>query len=237
MPLLSPTPTRFLNHITRHIDRTIGPSPMVFHEIISADIHLDLHIVPPHRGPCTAEHPFGHDFYTIVTSGMSSRTMPSPSILEEPYDGEPECPRFAELMITLPCHWPGLRSDGTFVQDYMSEEANWWPIRWLKMLARMPHEYDTWVGAGYTIPNTPPKQPYAPNTGFSCMLLLPSALHPNSHRLVVHDDVMIQFLALWPLYPEEMQLKLEHGLEALQAAFAAAHVTDLLDLHRPNVAG
>ena len=86
------------------------------------------------------------------------------------------------------------------------------------------------------IPNGERAQPYAANTKFSGMLLAPSALHPQSHRLVVHDDRTIEFLALWPLYPEEMELKLNQGLEALQAAFAAAHVTDLFDIHRPNVA-
>jgi hypothetical protein len=236
MILLSPAPTRFLNQITRHIDRTVGCSPMVFHEIISADIHLDLHIVPPRADSPSAPHPFGRDFYTIVTSGMSTRAMPAPRTAEGFGEEDQDRPRYAELMITLPASWPGLRPDGTFVQQYLCDEANWWPVRWLKMLARMPHEYDTWVGAGYTIPNTPPTQPYAPNTGFSCMLLLPSLLHPDARRLVVHDDVTIEFLSLWPLYPEELELKLNEGLSALQAAFAAAHVTDLLDNHRPNVA-
>jgi hypothetical protein len=236
MTLLSPAPTRFLNPITRHIGRTIGGSPMVFHEIMSADIHLDLHIVPPDAGASAAGHPLGRDFYTIVTSGMSTRAMPMPETSEDSDARDPEYSRYAELMISLPAGWPGLRPDGTFVQQYMTDEANWWPIRWLKMLARLPHEYDTWVGAGYTIPNTPPDQPYAPNTGFSCLLLLPSVLHPNARHLVVHDDVTIEFLSLWPLYPEEMELKLNEGLEALQAAFAAAHIADLLDIHRPNVA-
>jgi hypothetical protein len=236
MTLLSPGPTRFLNQITRHIDRAIGPCPMVFHEIISADIHLDLHIVPPQRGPATADHPFGRDFYTIVTSGMSSLAMPATPALGGLRQQAPEYPRYAELMITLPATWPGLRPDGTFVQDHMSEEANWWPIRWLKMLARMPHEFDTCVGNGYTIPNSPSDQSFASNTGFASILLLPSVLHPAARHLVAHDDVTIEFMALWPLYPEEMELKANHGLEALRTAFAAADVTDLLNIHRPNVA-
>jgi hypothetical protein len=236
MTLLTPTPTRFLNQITRHIDRTVGPSPMAFHEIISTDIHLDLHIVPPHAGPTAAGQPQGRDFFTVVTSGMSSRLMPMPPSIESATQDDAEKSRYAELMISLPRDWPGLRSDGTFVNEYMSDEANWWPIRWLKMLARMPHEYDTWIGAGYTVPNTPSDQPYAPNTGFSCLLLLPSALYPAARHLVVHDDITIEFLALWPLYPEELELKLSQGLKALQAAFAKAGVTDLLDIHRPNVA-
>jgi hypothetical protein len=236
MTLLSPAPTRFLSQITHHIDRTIGYSPMVFHEIVSDDIHLDLHVVPPHPGPPSADHPFGRGFYTIVTSGMSTRAMPpAPALPAAPGD-EAQRPRFAELMITLPADWPGLHPDGTFIQEYMSDEANWWPVRWLKMLARLPHEQDTWVGAGYSVSNGPERQGLAHNTGFTGMLLLPSRVHPDARCLVVHDDLAIQFLALWPLYPEEMDLKLNRGLDALQSAFARAGVTDLVNIHRPNVA-
>src|SRR5215207_5442749 len=34
-----PAVTPYMKQIERHIDKTIGPSPMVFHEIISDDIH------------------------------------------------------------------------------------------------------------------------------------------------------------------------------------------------------
>ena len=101
----------------------------------------------------------------------------------------------------------------------------------------MPHEQDTWVGAGYMAPNGEHGEPYAANTGFGGVLLLPSALHPQSHRLVAHDDLCIEFLALWPLYPEEMELQRTRGTEALRAALARARVTELVDVRRRNAAG
>jgi len=230
MPTLFPTPTRFLNQISRHLDRTIGPSPMVFHEIVSTDIHLDLHIVPPQPGRPTPDHPHGRNFYTIVTSGMSTRPMTLPS------GADPECPRYAELMITLPAHWPGLRPDGTFVQEDMQDENNWWPIRWLKMIARLPHEHATYVGAGHTMPNGPQGEPFSVSTHLGCMLAQPSVLDPKADRLVVHDDLTIAFLALWPIYPEEMALKLHQGADALMDRFHRAGITDLINPQRKNVA-
>jgi len=194
---------------------------MAFHELVADDIHLELHIVPPHPG-C--------NFHTIVTSGMSTRPMTPPP------DAEAGATHYAELMAVLPADWPGLRPDGTLVQWYMEEEANWWPIRWLKTIARMPHEYDTYVGAGQTIPNGARGEPYAANTGFGGVLLAPSALHPQSHRLAVHDDMAIEFLALWPLYPEEMEMKRTQGTDALRAALAREGVTELVDVRRKNVA-
>jgi hypothetical protein len=229
MPLLNPVPTRFLSQITRHIERTVGRSPMVFHEIISADIHLDLYIVPPTAAGAGDRAPAGN-CYTIVTSGMSTRPMPLP------VHADPETPRFAELLINLPADWPGLRRDGTIVNELMHEENNWWPFRWLKMIARLPYENDEWIGAGQIIPNIPEGRSFASATGFAGMLLLPSVVHPKSQRLVVHDDTAIEFLALWPLFPEEIKLHRRAGLAALQAAFARCGVTDLIDVHRPNVA-
>ena len=221
MPLLTPPTTRFVNQITRHIERTIGPSPMVFHEMISTNTYMGLHIVPPHGG---------RNCHTIVTSGMSAWPMIPPP------GAEADATRYAELMVVLPADWPGLQPDGTLVQEEMEEEENWWPIRCLKMIARMPHEYGTWVGAGHMVPNGEHEEPYAGNTGFGGVLLLPSALHPQSHQLVAHDDVVIEFLALWPVYPEEMAMQRARGTWALRAALARAGVTEMVDVRRRNVA-
>ena len=63
-------------------------------------------------------------------------------------------------------------------------------------------------------------------------LLAPPMLHPKARRLVVHDDLAIEFLALWPIYREEMEFKLEHGVEALMERFARTGVTDLIEVGR-----
>jgi hypothetical protein len=207
---------------------------MVFHEIISSDIHLDLHVVPPapacRRGLCSDYHPFGRNAFTIVTSGMSTRPMPLPA------GADADTPRLVELLVSLPADWHGLRPDGTFVNDYIHNEENWWPIHWLKMIARMPHENDEWIGAGQVIPNIPADKPLAPDNRFTGILLLPSVIHPEAQRLVVHDDTAIEFLALWPLYAEEIELYHRHGLSTLKAAFMNAGITDLINPRRRNVA-
>ena len=226
MPMLAPSPTRYLHHITRHIERHIGPSPMVFHEIVSADIHLDVHIVPPVKMPPSPQHPFGRNFYTLVTSGMSTRP------LEGPADG---ATRLMELMISLPADWPGLRHDGTFIQEYMSHEEHWWPIRWLKMLARQPYEGGQGINIGDTVPNGATGEPFASNTTLGCMMLAPSLLHPQAQSLVVHDDVSIEFLALWPIHVREMEFKSQHGAEALLARLLDNRITDLLNPERAPV--
>ncbi len=57
---------------------------------------------------------------------------------------------YAELMIDLPPEW--------LVQD--DDENNYWPIRWLKILARLPIDSDTWLGYGHTIALVKIMKPY-----------------------------------------------------------------------------
>jgi len=79
------------------------------------------------------------------------------------------------------------------------------------------------------------RKTFAANTRLSGVLLAPSALHPQSHRLVAHDDMAIEFLALWPLYSEEMEMKRTQGTAALRTAQAREGVTELVDIRRKNV--
>ncbi|MBT9176653.1 MAG: hypothetical protein DDT20_00974 [Firmicutes bacterium] len=58
-----------INAIDAHIERHVGKTDVVFHEIISNLVHIDVHVVRP-----TKQRPFA----TLVTSGMSAKPMPAP---------------------------------------------------------------------------------------------------------------------------------------------------------------
>ena len=224
-----PSVTPYVKQIGRHIDRTIGRAPMVFHEIISKDIHLDLHIVPPTNQEPSEEHPLGTYHYTIVTSGLSARPQNvAPKALES-------VSPFQELMIAVPGDWPGMRADGTFDQGAMEDPRNWWPLAFLKLVARMPHEYETFLAPGVTIPNGEAAEPFAPNTKLGCVMTFPSMLSPRSNELQINDQMTIQFYALWPIYREEMQLKLDKGLGPLIDKLIEAEMTELVQIDRPNL--
>jgi hypothetical protein len=68
------------------------------------------------------------------------------------------------------------------------------------------------------------------------MLVQPSLLNPRAHKLVVSNNVSIDFLALWPIYREEMELKQEKGVETLLRRFTTAGTSELIQLDRKNVA-
>lgn len=202
-----------IEQISDHIERHIGTVDMVFHEVLSDTVHIDVHHVKP-----TPERPF----HTLVTSGMSDLPMSVP-------EGA-EVPRYLELMVTLPEHWQ-------LDEEAMKNEQWYWPVRQLKFLARFPHKYDTWLGWGHTLPNGDPAEPFADNTQLSGVLILPSVTVPQGfHSLEINAEKTISFMSIVPLYEEEMNLKLRKGSEALLDRFDKHGITDLILENRKNTA-
>lgn len=198
--------------ISDHIERHVGEVAGVFHELLSDLVHVDVHMVE-----ATRERPI----HTLITSGMSDRPMIVP-----PEAAELE---YAELMIYLPPEWP-------LTQEAFEDEANYWPVRLLKTLARLPHEYDTWLGEGHTVPNGDPPEPYADNTKLVCALLTPPILEEEDFWLLeTSPEKIIRFYAIVPLYQEEMDFKLRKGTDALLDRFQQQDVSPVVDVARPNV--
>ncbi len=198
--------------ISEHIERHIGHVDGVFHELISEHVHLDIHIVK-----ATEDRPF----HVLVTSGMSNKAMNVPADLTEF--------AHAELCLLLPEDWSLEHKD-------WDDENVYWPIRWLKTIARLPHEYNTWIGYGHTIPNGEDAAPFAPGTRLGCILVMPPLSLPEEfEQLQTADGKTIHFYTIAPLYPEEMLFKMKHGVDALTELFDEWGIDDVLDPERPNV--
>ena len=124
--------------IEKHMEGIFpGWQGFVYHEIVSDLVHIDVHVLRSPEGDCQL----------LYTTGMSDLPMNLP---EEIADREDL--KYAELYMLLPGDWD-LGGVGASTQDLPYER--FWPIRMLKFLARFPHEYQTWLGWGHTIPNGP----------------------------------------------------------------------------------
>lgn len=88
----------------------------------------------------------------------------------------------------------------------------------------------------HTVSNGDPAEEYAPGVGFSGAFLFPSVTLGDSFMVCEHGDERITMLAVYPLYAEEMQLKLDKGADALMSRMERRGITDLLAPGRPNVA-
>jgi Suppressor of fused protein (SUFU) len=189
-----PSGESHLEEITAHVERCYGPVRRVLHEVISDRVHVDVLI---------ADVAEDHPYITIVTSGMSDLPMQSK-------DGGPSR---CEVMMRLMANHP-------LSQEAFADEANYWPIRKLKMLARMPHLLGSSFAAGHTIATDPP-EPVHPGSEF-CALGLLEPLDPQARTIRTKDGLEIALLQVVPMYREELEWKLKQPtLSALAELFDA----------------
>jgi Suppressor of fused protein (SUFU) len=202
-----------LEAVDAHIERHFGDENIwVYHEVVSDLVHLDVHVIPP-----------GDDrpWITLVTSGMAERSMSVPDGLEEH--------AYAELMLALPPEWP-------LHQEALEHESNYWPIRLLKTLGRLPHEYGTFLYWGHSIPNGDPPEPYTASTSLCGALIMPPLLTPEEFaELTLPDGRVVHFYAVVAMHADEMELKLRKGADHVAELFDQAGVTELVDPNRPSV--
>jgi len=190
-----------------HICKHFGEFANVLHEIVSPDIHVDIAVIEPSEE---------RNFYTMITMGMGAHRMNVP--------GELASHRLerAEAVICLPPDW-----------DISAQDEKWyWPLRWLKILARLPIEHSTWLGWGHTVPNG---EPFAENTNLCCMLLLSSDMEfgESSSSCEMPDGSRVVFYQMIPLYEDEMQFKIENNAEALLEQMPDS-ASVVVDIDRPS---
>lgn len=184
-----------------------GTFENVIHEISSPDIHVDICIIPP------AEQ---RNYYTLVTMGMGAHRMNVPGELNKSRLER------AEVLICLPPDW-----------KLLDEDERWyWPVRWLKLLARLPIEEDSWLGWGHSIQAG---GPFSKDTELAgIMLTSPAAFGGEAGVCVLSPDKQISFYQIVPLYSEELDFKVKYGAEALMERMSAAMLT-VADPGRKNV--
>ena len=194
----------------KYIMEQFGEYEEVLHEIVSPDIHLDIIVVPPTEK---------NNYYKLITMGMGAYKMNIPRELKED-----ELER-AELVLFLPPTW-----------DIKSEkEEDFWPIRQLKILARLPIQCDTWLGYGHTVSSDQENTPYASNTKF-CSMMLVNALNQDYENLDfrMSSKGKINFYQLFPLYKEELDYKQRNGANVFLDLFDEEDIMSIVNMNRKN---
>ena len=178
--------------IENHISTSFGEVNKVFHEIVSPDIHVDICWIAPSPE---------RNYHTLVTMGMGAHRMTMPKELRKSTLDR------AELIVTLPPDWDVENSDEQF----------YWPLRWLKMLARLPVINKTWLGYGHTVQMADPL-PKTP-TLCSAMISMPYFFGNESATCNLSNGSYVNFYQIIPLYEDEMSFKLANDAEALENLF------------------
>ncbi|MCC9606857.1 DUF3239 domain-containing protein [Blastopirellula sp. JC732] len=197
--------------VSEHIEKHFGKVDNVFHELISTGVHVDVHVINP-----TTERPY----YTLVTSGMSELPMTTPPGAEEL--------AYAELVLCLPPDWK-------MSQDAFEDESNYWPIRWMKILARFPHDYETFFTISHTIPGGNPPEEFDASTPMGCWMFVAPFMFEEESFELQHDGHTVNFLYMLPLHLDEMEFKLKHGFdEAVDRIMESFEIRELIDMQRPS---
>ena len=201
-----------MDKLSAYIELQYGKFETVGHEVASPDIHCDIAIIPP-----TEEQPF----YKLVTMGAGAYKMNIPKGLSG------ICDR-AEYVVYLPKDW-NLESD---------KEEDWWPIRMLKTIARLPVSEDSWLYVSHTVNLTEDGSPVAGNTKFnSCMLLVSVGKDGQLVEPVKMGWIgkKVAFYQLYPLYQEELEYKQEHSFDELIEKIDDEDLYDhVINIHRKN---
>ena len=189
------------NTVLSHIECYIGRLDNLFLERVSPDIHVDVYVIDP-----TPER----NYYTLVTCGVGAYRMGVPDGLDERQAGR------MELMICLPPDW-----------QVDSDDDKWyWPVRCLKTIGRVPVESDCWMGYGFTFSHD---GPIAEGMPFSSFVLL--GVQDGDEKTAaccLPNGELVNFYQLIPLYPAEVSLKINRGLDAmLQVMSDVDHVVDI----------
>ncbi|MCM8531565.1 MAG: suppressor of fused domain protein [Lentisphaeraceae bacterium] len=195
--------------VEAHLEKHFGKCSGVFHEIMSFNVHIDLYLYE-----ATAEKPYA----TVVTVGASDQPLQTP-------EGA-EIFQYIELYMHLPADWP--MPDGGDM-----DEKYYWPFRVLKQMARFPHQLNTFLGYGHTVPNDNPPVPYAEDCPFECALLSEPLFEPKSFKKMEFEERTLTFLQLVPITKAETDIKLGLGTEALVDALVnQVKLTPELNLNR-----
>lgn len=164
------------------ITQQFGEIHRILPEMVWPDLRVDIAVIAPAPE---------HDYYTLVTLGMGAYRMKRcPAGI----------PNRLELAIRLPKDW-----------DLESNREIWlWPVRWMRILARMPLQQDTRFEHGHTVDAG---RNLADNTAFHGF-----ALHspgPKQQTSPLSGKDRLGILCMLPIYREERRYACARGTEKL----------------------
>lgn len=194
------------------IEKKDGKIENVIHEIVSPDIHLDVLVIPPAEG---------RPYYKLITEGAGAYKQNVPK----------ECRKtvseYAEYCIYLPADW---KIDSDKPEDY-------WPIKMLKKIARLPIEENSWFGQGHTISWDADGEAFDSSTNLNSLIILSDKDDAGKDAKVrLSSGKQVTLYKLCPLYQEELDLITSEGWVAYVNKIPDEDLLDykIIDTNRTN---
>jgi hypothetical protein len=154
----------------------------------------------------------------LMTNGLSDYKMPVPEKLE----GR----EYNELFFCLPSYWEW--------EDMENPRTNW-VFKWIQRLAKHVVEKETWFGHGHTMPCGATMESLSETMLQNHFILTDPMLLENELAPIKVGDKEVHFLAIIPMFPDEMDYKQGKGTFKLLQKFRNKAVTEQLDDFRSTV--
>lgn len=198
--------------VMEHVERYFGTYCRMLHMEDNPESPLDILVIPPR---------LEHNYYTLVTVGMSRYKMTIP---EEYKDQKLER---AELLINLPKDWK--------LTENEENEEWYWPIGLLKRLAGLPQQNpEIWLDSQHTLREGDEGVPFSSNTKLcGTILLYPGVFGPDSFYCKTSQGD-VNFYQVIPLYNEEIDYKIEYNFDAF-IDLCPDESLEVVNPHRLNV--
>lgn len=154
----------------------------------------------------------------IMTNGLSDYKMVTP----EKVEGK----EYNELYFCLPSYWEW--------EDLENPRMNW-IFPWIQRLAKYVRENNTWFGNGHTMPCGNDMQSLSETMKQNHFLLSDPLLLEEELQPLIVEDKIINFLAIIPIYPDEMDYKQGKGTFKFVQKLRQHGITEKLDDFRGTV--
>lgn len=153
----------------------------------------------------------------LMTNGLSNYKMP----VSEKWKDRP----FNELYFCLPTYWD--------LEDTNNPNFNW-VFEWLFRLETFVKEKQTWFGPGHTIPCGNPPVAISPTMKQEYFIFLEPMLMEQALSPLKLADKTVYFLAITPLYGDELDYKMGKGTHKLVRRFYNRKIDERIDDYRAN---
>lgn len=154
----------------------------------------------------------------LVTNGLSNYKMP----VSEKWKGR----EYNELYFCLPSYWEW--------EDMNNPRTNW-VFDKIDFLAKYAIEKETWFGPGHTIPCSKNGEPLSETMRQNYFILTKPLLLENELQTIDVDGKKVHFLAIIPIFSDELDYKMGKGTHKLIRKFHQKGITEKLDDFRLSV--
>lgn len=154
----------------------------------------------------------------IVTNGLRDYKMPVP----EKMMGR----EYNELYFCLPSYWEW--------DDLENPRMNW-VYPWIQKLVKFVVEKETWFGPGHTMPCGKDMEQLSPSMKQNHLFLSDPLFLIEEMEPIQVGDRLVHFLAIIPIFADEMDYKQGKGTFKFIQKLSNAGVTEKLDDFRSSV--